>query len=254
MQNFKANYIDTHCHLDLYKNVREVILEAERTGVFILGVTNTPSVFPYTENLSKQYNQVAAAIGLHPELILQRKHELPQLWEYLKRTKYVGEIGLDYVTTDQNVRRNQREIFKQIIDRCAQYPDKVLTVHSRRSASDVIEIIGNRFPGKIILHWFSGSNKEADAAIVNGYYFSFNSSMVQSKKGKSLALRIPKDKLLTESDGPFISFTGVPVQPSHIPSVVEALAEILAMDTTEVRQQIWTNYISITGNSYKNPR
>jgi len=247
MQTSNARYVDTHCHLDLYKNVSEVIREAEGAGVFVLGVTNTPSVFPYTENLSKQYSQVAPAIGLHPELILLRKHELPQLWEYLKRTRYVGEIGLDYVTTDQNVRQVQREIFSQIINRCAQYPDKILTVHSRRSASDVIRIIGNSFPGKIIMHWFSGSNREADAAISNGYYFSFNSSMVQSKKGRTLALRIPRDRLLTETDGPFISVSGSPARPGLIPLIVESLADIFAMNPIEVRQQIWTNYMSMTG-------
>jgi TatD DNase family protein len=251
MQTSKARYIDTHCHLDLYKNVSEVIREAERAGVFVLGVTNTPSVFPYTENLSKQYGHVAPAIGLHPELILQRKHELPQLWEYLKRTRYVGEIGLDYVTRDQNVRMVQREIFSQIIDRCAQYPDKILTVHSRRSASDVIRIIGNSFPGKIIMHWFSGSEREADAAISDGYYFSFNSSMVKSKKGRTLALKIPRDRLLTETDGPFISISGHPVQPGHIPLIIESLAALFALDTVDLKQQIWTNYLSITGNSDK---
>jgi TatD DNase family protein len=248
MPNFNAKYVDAHCHLDLYKNVHEVIREAERTGVLVFGVTNTPSVFPYTENLSKEFNLVVPAVGLHPELVLQRNHELPQFWEYLKRTKYVGEIGLDYVTKDQNVRRTQREIFSQIIDRCAQYPDKILTVHSRRSASDVIGIIGNKFPGKVILHWFSGSDREANAAISNGYYFSINNSMVQSKKGRCLVERIPKDKLLTETDGPFISVSGSPMQPAQIPLIIETLAEILVMNTNEVKQQLLTNYISLTGS------
>src|SRR3989304_1155235 len=98
MINFSAKYVDTHCHLDLYKNFDEVVKEAEKTSVLIIGVTNTPSVFFFTEKLSKQHKNIVPAVGLHPELAVQRKHELTQLWDYLETTQFVGEVGLDYAT------------------------------------------------------------------------------------------------------------------------------------------------------------
>jgi TatD DNase family protein len=61
---------------------------------------------------------------------------------HLAETRFVGEIGLDYVTSDRELRRRQREVFSQILARCAEHRDKVLTVHSRRSASDVIAATG----------------------------------------------------------------------------------------------------------------
>jgi len=245
MFSFSAKYVDTHCHLDLYTDVQDLVRKAENSSVIIVGVTNTPSVFFFTQNLSKQFKNVIPAIGLHPELAHQRKHELEQFWDHLATTQFVGEIGLDYMTTDPTDRQIQRDIFSRVVERCAIYNNKVLSVHSRRSASDVIKIIGDRFPGKVILHWFSGSNKEAEKAIGNGYYFSFNSSMVKSKRGQALTRLIPRNRVLTETDGPFVRLKNRPVEPSLTPEIVSSLAEILSENVEDVRQLVFDNFTSL---------
>jgi TatD DNase family protein len=240
-----AIYVDTHCHLDLYKTAADVVEEAARSSVVIVGVTNTPSVFHYTENLAKKHNNVIPAVGLHPELVMQRKKELPQMWEILKRIRFVGEVGLDYVTTDQNERKVQREVFSQIIQHCSGSPNKILTIHSRRSAADVIAIIGNSFPGKVILHWFSGSESQAEKALSHGYYFSVNMSMLKSQKGQTLVKSLPKERILTETDGPFVSIDNGPIQPSDIQKTVAVMAKLLMLEEGELRQQIWENFQSL---------
>ncbi len=242
MENNKVNFIDTHCHLDLYKSSIDIIKEAEKAGVIIVAVTNTPSVFHFTENLSTKYNNVIPAIGLHPELAMQRKNELSQMWDILPRTKFIGEIGLDYVTTDQNERKIQREVFSQIIQHCFDISNKVLTIHSRRSAVDVISIIGNSFPGKIILHWFTGTQSQAERAVQNGYYFSFNSSMLKSKNGQTLANIIPRKRILTETDGPFISIDNEPIRPGYIPQIVSKMAKLLNLEKDELQKNIDENF------------
>jgi len=245
MFSFAAKYVDTHCHLDLYTDVQDLVRKAENSSVVIVGVTNTPSVFFFTQNLSKQFKNVIPAIGLHPELAHQRKHELAQFWDHLAATQFVGEIGLDYVTTDSTNRQIQRDIFSQVVEKCASYKNKVLSVHSRRSASDVIRIIGDRFPGKVILHWFSGSDKEAEKAVSNGYYFSFNSSMVKSKRGQTLARLIPRNRLLTETDGPFARLNNRPVEPSITPDIISSLAGITSEKIEDVRQLVLENFKSL---------
>jgi len=245
MINFLADYVDTHCHLDLYPDAQDLVKRAENSSIVIVGITNTPSVFFYTQNLSKQFKNVIPAIGLHPELAHQRKHELGQFWDNLAATQFVGEIGLDYVSTDPTSRQIQRDVFFQIIEKCALYKNKVLSVHSRHSDSDVIKIIGNNFPGKVILHWFSGSDKEAEKAIENGYYFSFNSSMVRSKRGQTLARLIPRSRLLTETDGPFVRLNNRPVEPSIMPDIISSLAGIISENTEEVRQSVFSNFKSL---------
>lgn len=245
MFSFSAKYVDTHCHLDLYTNVNDLIRKAEISSVIIVGVTNTPSVFFFTQALSNQHKNIIPAIGLHPELAIQRKHELAQFWEHLSTTQFVGEIGLDYVTSDQSNRRIQRDVFSKIIENCASHKNKVLSVHSRRSASDVIKIIGDRFPGKVILHWFSGSDKEAEKAISNGYYFSFNSSMVKSKRGQTLARLIPRNRILTETDGPFVRLSDRPVEPSFTPDIISSLARIMSENIEDLSQLVLDNFNSL---------
>src|SRR6185312_11432963 len=180
-----TSWIDAHCHLDLFKNEADILADIENNGVRTVAVTNAPSVFHHTLELAKRTPLLCPAVGLHPELVASRGRELQSMWPMLEQTRFVGEIGLDYVTNDEENRRAQRGVFTQIVERCAQFGDKILTVHSRRSASDVISVIGDRFPGKAILHWFSGSRAEVDRAIAFGFFFSVGPAMVRSKTGRA---------------------------------------------------------------------
>ncbi|MFZ6019515.1 MAG: TatD family hydrolase, partial [Chloroflexota bacterium] len=152
------------------------------------------------------------------------------------------EIGLDYSSTDQSERKVQREVFSQIIQHCFDISNKVLTIHSRRSAVDVISIVGNSFPGKIIMHWFTGTQSQAERAVLNGYYFSFNSSMLNSRNGQLLAKIIPREKILTETDGPFITIDDEPVRPGYIPQTVSKMAELLNVEKDELQKKIFENF------------
>jgi TatD DNase family protein len=106
-----------------------------------MSVTNAPSVFEGTERLTSRSRFVRAALGLHPELAAERAAELPLRWDLLGRTRNVGEIGLDYVTGIMNERVLQRRVFEQIVSRCNDAGEKVLTVHSRRAESDVLDVL-----------------------------------------------------------------------------------------------------------------
>ncbi len=216
--------VDTHCHLDLYPNYAEVIAAVERDEIYTVAVTNTPSVFRACQRLTQSTRFIRTAVGLHPELVMQRFHELPLLMELLVETRYVGEIGLDFVTRDEADRTRQRHVFYAILDQCASLGGKILTIHSRRAATEVVDMIGNDYPGKVILHWFSGSIGELRTAITNGYYFSVNPAMIKSSKGRALITEIPQDRLLTETDGPFVEVDGQPCRPHDVALVTKYLA------------------------------
>ena len=89
---------------------------------------------------------------------------------------------------------------------CNSFNDKIISIHSRKAADSVIDIVGQS-KNKVILHWFTGSQKELKRAIGNGYYFSLNNDMLNTNKGKSLLLTVPANKLLIESDSPFTKDT-----------------------------------------------
>lgn len=234
---------DTHCHVDLHPNPAAIVAEAERQRIYTIAVTNTPSVFPHMEAFAKGSKYVRAAVGLHPQLAAQRHRELPQMWEHLHQTRYVGEIGLDYVTKDEENRKKQRQVFDQILAHCADHGDKVLTIHSRRAAKDVISAIGDNFAGRVILHWYSGSLRELERAIERGFYFSINAAMLNSNTGTRIISRIPRDKLLTETDAPFINKQMPPM--SQIQTTVQQLSSLWKLSTIDSARLIHQNFREI---------
>src|SRR4051812_25504019 len=124
-------FVDAHFHLDLQKDPRGVVARCEAAGIYTIAVTNAPSVFCHTETLAKGTKFVRAAVGLHPELVATHDGELPTLLELIPSTRYVGEVGLDYVTRDLELRKRQRKVFEATLGRCAELRGRVISVHSR---------------------------------------------------------------------------------------------------------------------------
>ena len=237
--------VDAHFHLDLCKDPAAVLSECEALGIYTIAVTNAPSVFAYTQRLAGPTKHVRAALGLHPELVTSHSHELPDLLHLMEQTRYIGEIGLDYVTSDGAVRQQQKTVFETILRRAADFGDRILTIHSRRAATDVIACVGTAFPGTAILHWFSGSRRELHVGLQAGCYFSVNSAMIKSEKGKALIREIPRDRLLTETDGPFIEVDRRPALPSDVRQTIEGIANLWNVDPAEAASTVLSNFRTV---------
>lgn len=248
------NLHDTHCHVDLYADPAAIVREAERQGIYTLAVTNTPSVFPATAALAEGTRYVRPALGLHPQLAAERRGELALFAEHLPKTRYVGEIGLDHVTSDRADRTHQRRVFEAILDQCDAAGDKVLTVHSRRAEADVVDAIGEDFSGTVILHWYSGSLRTLKLGVERGLYFSVNPAMAGGKRFLSILDRIPRDRLLLETDGPFVSLGGRPAVPPDVQTVVDRIAEAWAEPTASVRSCLFDNLARVIRNHEPPPR
>jgi TatD DNase family protein len=237
-----AALVDAHCHIDLYKDPAGIAAQANERRVFTIAVTNAPSVFRHTALLAAESKYVRAAVGLHPDLVSSHAHELDLMLRLLPETRYVGEIGLDYTTPDEDLRQNQREILRRVLDCCASYGDKVLTLHSRRAAADVIDAVGPRFPGRAILHWFSGSIKELEKASEYGFFFSVNPAMIRSAKGQALIARMPADRVITETDGPFVKTGMQPACPWDVMEAAAYLASAWNLSIDEAREHVFQNF------------
>ncbi len=233
--------VDAHCHVDLYPDPAAVVAQAEALRIHTIAVTNAPSVFTFTRTLTTNCKYVHPAAGLHPELVHSHAHELDQLWPFLEQTRYVGEIGLDYATTDPQNRARQRGVFAAIVGRCAVLGDKVLTVHSRRAAADVLATVGPGFRGNVILHWFSGTVRQLEQAAALGFFFSVNPAMVLSKNGRMLAAAMPRDRVLGETDGPFVTMEHGPATPPDTRVVIAALAKLWKLPPVDARNVVSAN-------------
>lgn len=237
-------YVDAHCHIDLFPRPAEIVEEAQTQRIYTIAVTNAPSVFGHTTQLVSGSEYVRAALGLHPELAHTHGHELERFRHYLPQTNYVGEVGLDHTTSDKDIRQKQRHILETIAVWVDEAGDKVLTLHSRRAASDVLDVLKGMRARKI-LHWFSGTPKELDRAIAEGYFFSINGAMMQSAKGRALASRIPQDRTLTETDGPFVKDGLSPATPSAVKRTIALVAQLWAVSADQAQSTVLENFRSL---------
>lgn len=236
--------IDFHCHLDLYSNFEQVVRECESRKIFTLAVTTTPRAWPKNLELSKNTIYVRAALGLHPQLITNDISEL-NIWEnYFPNAKYIGEVGLDASPRFYPYFKKQQEVFNKILQNCSQTGGKILSVHSVRCVPKVLEAIvnnGTHLNNKIVLHWFTGSLSDARKAIELGCFFSINSTMINSEKGRKILSLIPEDRLLTETDGPFVYYNGMLQHPWDVTNTVDLLALFYKKNREEILKLLLRN-------------
>lgn len=241
------NYLfDTHSHLDLSKNFEYTIKEIERLKIYTIAVTNLPVLYKkLSEKIDSKY--IKPALGLHPELIGEYHKYIPLMWELLPEAKYIGEVGLDFKVA-KNSKQIQINFFEELIYRCNMIGNKILTIHSRGSAEEVVSIIGSNFNSKYILHWYSGNLKTLDLAISNGAYLSINYAMVNSISGRKIIHEVPNDKLLLESDYPFILDKKIPFSTLKIHLIVEKLATIKNVSYDEMLTLLYNNFKNLLLN------
>ncbi|OCW20445.1 Qat anti-phage system TatD family nuclease QatD [Pseudomonas sp. S3E12] len=238
-------WVDFHCHLDLYPDHERLILECDQAEVATLAVTTTPKAWRRNRDLAAAARHVRVALGLHPQLVAERESELPLLERLLEETRYVGEVGLDAGPQFYRSIEAQERVFTRVLAACSEQGGKILTVHSVRSASKVLSHIERLLPsdrGTVVLHWFTGSPSEARRALELGCYFSINSQMLTSTKHRNLVASLPVNRILTETDGPFVQIDGRPTRPAiDIPKTVQALAILREQSAEQAAAQIISN-------------
>ncbi len=234
--------IDFHCHLDLYPDPHAIARECVARGLYILSVTTTPSAWAGTAALAHQAPRIRTALGLHPQIAHERKGELPLFERLLPKVRYVGEIGLDGGPEYKRHWRDQVFVFTRILELCAGVGGRVLTIHSRRAAVSVLDALeAHPGAGTPILHWFSGTQRELARAVDLDCWFSVGPAMLTSEKGRALAAKMPRDRLLTETDGPFAQLEGSTALPWDAERAIALLADMWTEPETAVRDRLATN-------------
>ena len=232
--------IDFHCHLDLYPDPQDVAQKCARKSIRLLSVTTTPSAWRKTSTLAGHGSWTA--LGLHPQLAHERKGELGLFDELLPGTHFVGEIGLDGGPALRDHRKDQGTVFDNILQACAGDGGRIMSVHSRHAATPVLDRL-EACPraGTAILHWFSGGVGELRRAVDLGCWFSVGPAMLNGKRGKERTRLIPKDRILTESDGPFGRVGRRPLMPWDVSMAVEVLSVLWGSDNEETQQLLDDN-------------
>jgi TatD DNase family protein len=241
--------IDFHCHLDLYPDPGAAVRRAVEARVYVLSVTTTPKAWRGTSALAEGCGRIRTALGLHPQLAHERHRELSLFEGLLPETRYVGEVGLDGTPGFRAHAAVQRRVFEAVLMMSARQGGRVLSIHSRRAGDEVLDCL-RRHPdaGTPILHWFSGSVAQLRRATDQGCWFSVGPPMMRSASGRALLRELPRNRVLTETDGPFAEDGGRPLRPEDAGTMVTALATAWNMEEAAVADRLLGNLRRLSGS------
>jgi TatD DNase family protein len=240
--------IDLHCHLDLYPTPGRVIAEADKREMFVLAVTTTPKAFAGNLRLVDGRKRIRVAVGLHPELVATRHREVNDLCDLMPQTKYVGEVGIDGSPDHASSLNLQKDVFQTIVAHAETHGGKILSIHSRGAATQVLDIIEKRLSKSVpVLHWFSGTKRELDRALSLGCWFSVGSAMARGRRGRELFAAIPSNRLLTETDGPFVTDGKQPLMPWHVETVLPVLSDLWTCSLDDANRKLHLNLRMLMG-------
>jgi TatD DNase family protein len=234
--------IDFHTHLDLYPDPTDVVRRCVEAGMHVLSVTTTPSAYAGTLALASNAPRIRTALGLHPQIAGERYTELPLFEALLPDARYIGEVGLDGSPEFASTWTRQIEVFDTILALCARSGGRVFSVHSRRAVGQVLDAIEEHpSAGTPVFHWFAGTRRDLERASSLGCWFSVGPAMVNGTKGRALVEGMPRERVLTESDGPFARMAGRAVLPWDVAATFPVLAQLWNADEIGVDRQLKDN-------------
>ena len=248
--------IDSHCHLDfdgLSNRLPEVLAAMNANdvgGCMTIGVTLEEA--PQVLAIAEAHDQVFASVGVHPEYADHQEPDVDTLCALAQHPKAlaIGETGLDY-HWHKDRPEWQRERFRVHI-RAAKAMNIPLVIHTREAAEDTLAILKEEGASEVggILHCFTESLAVAEAAIALGFYISI-SGIVSFKKAEQVhevARSIPLDRLLVETDSPYLApvpYRGKPNEPAYVKHVAEAIADLRQISYAEVAEASSRNFLRL---------
>ena len=251
--------IDTHAHIDFenYESrfddfIRE-ILSAGVEKVMIPGVV--PQDFPKITKLIEKYDCLYAAAGIHPSELKRVEAGWEQkVEEFASHPKVVaiGEIGLDYYWDKDEENHNlQKEVLRKQVNMALER-GLPISIHDREAHGDTFDILSDMTHGEIpvIMHCFSGSPEFAERCIKQGWYLAFGGVLTfkNAKKTREVVKRIPTDKILLETDSPYLTpipHRGEENSPAYVRFVAEEIARLKEISFEEVDEITTKNALKV---------
>lgn len=248
--------VDSHCHLDfpeLAGNLPAILETMRDNGVgAALCVSVTLDDFPKVLALAENNPNLYASVGVHPDYPDLREPGVTELLELAQHPKVVaiGETGLDYYRLTGDLEW-QRDRFRTHI-RAAREAHKPLIIHTRAAAADTLRLMREEGAEQVggVMHCFTETWEVAEGALAMGFHISF-SGIVTFKNAKALkevARRVPLDRLLVETDSPYLApapHRGKTNQPGWVKHVAEEIALLQGRDFVEVAKKTTENFYKL---------
>ena len=250
--------VDSHCHINfpgLAENMSDVLAQMQQNEVVsALCVSVNLADFPQILALAEQYPHIYASVGVHPDHEGAEEPDVARLVDLAQHPKVIaiGETGLDYFRLNGDLEW-QRERFRKHI-RAARESGKPLIIHTREAAADTVRIMAeeNAAEARGVMHCFTETWEVAEAALAMGFYISFSGIVTfkNAKQIKEVAQRVPLERILIETDSPYLApvpHRGKVNQPAYVKHVAAEIAALRGISLDEVGRSTTENFMRLFG-------
>lgn len=242
--------IDTHCHLeqkDFEKDRDKIIEKCKKELKAVITCCAHPQDFDLTLDLVEKYkNFIFATFSIHPVYIKEiSEKEIEDFFRKIEKEKEkfvgIGETGLDFIIEEVKFREKQKELFKKFIF-LANDLKKPLIIHARKAFAETIEILENYKVKNVLMHFFT-AKELLPRVIKNGWFISVNTTLLNSKKIKKIVRDITLERIMLETDAPWLGAEGKRNEPNNIKIVAQRIAQIKKLDFEKVDEITTQNTI-----------
>jgi TatD DNase family protein len=246
-------FVDSHCHInfpELAANIDDVLSQMRNNEVIsALCVSVNLADFPQVLALAEQHPHIYASVGVHPDHEGVEEPDVARLVGLAQHPKVVaiGETGLDYFRLKGDLEW-QRARFRTHI-RAARGSGKPLIIHTREAAADTLRIMEEEKAAEAsgVMHCFTETWEVAEAALAMGFYISFSGIITfkNAKQLKEVAQRVPLERILIETDAPYLApvpHRGQLNQPAYVKHVAEEIAMLRGINLEEVGRSTTENF------------
>lgn len=246
-------YYDFHSHLNMYDNVENITKEIEKNKIYTISASIDKNSYLINKKISALSNLILPVFGIHPSQAYLYADRLSEIDMYIEESPLIGEIGLDYLWVDPININAQKKVFRYLSQKAVEQ-DKFMIIHTKDAESDILEILTDIRAKKVIIHWYSGSEKIFNEYSKLGWYFTFGVETKKSKNIHNLLDLTPPDKILAETDSP----VGIEWlyrrmgKPSDIIDVYNTLADLMGMTNNDLKNLISTNSSKILNDVRNN--
>ncbi|GLI51208.1 deoxyribonuclease [Tepidanaerobacter syntrophicus] len=244
-------FVDVHAHLDdeaFDTDRQEMIKKIEEAGIIVVNAGSDMASSRFSVKLAEEFDFIYACVGIHPhEAKKVEKDYLTELEELAKSPKVIaiGEIGLDYYYGSSE-KDAQQKVFREQIE-LAKSLNLPVVVHDRDAHKDTADILKNIKPERGLMHCYSGSLEMAQEFIEMNFYFSFGGVITfkNAKRPKEVAAKLPSDRILLETDCPYMSpepYRGKRNDPTRIPIIAAQMAALRGVMLEEIERITYSNF------------
>lgn len=253
--------VDSHCHLDRLDltpfdgQLDKALQAAAEQGVgHMLCVCIDLEHFDAVLQPARQYDNVSASVGVHPNETDGREPTVEELFELAQDEQVVaiGETGLDYFRSEGDLEW-QRDRFRTHIA-AARQTGKPLIIHMRDAAGDTLRILKEEKADEVggVMHCFTENREVAQQALELNFMISFSGIVTfnSARELKEVAKMVPLDRMLVETDSPYLApvpYRGKSNQPAYVRQVAEHVAELRQTTLAEIAEATTRNYFSLFG-------